>query len=84
MRDENRLGRRAGEAGVSSGVTCSLHLPVSKSFDGSQVVGRGQVGVRHTHLDSLVAHQFRDCRDVDSGHRKSAGKRMTQTVPRNL
>jgi len=36
--------------------------------------------VPHSHLDSFVAHQFRDCTDVDSGHCKLAGKHYAEAL----
>src|SRR5215469_1639853 len=36
------------------------------------------------HLNRLVSHQLCNRQEIDSRHRKSAGERMAQTVPRKV
>ena len=42
------------------------------------------MGIPHSHLDRFMAHEFRDGTKINSGHHQTAGKTMSQAVPRKV
>src|SRR4029077_5468280 len=71
--------------GVSSGVSCLYKVSrAHKRFDCGQRVGGSKMGIPHSHLDRFMAHEFRDGTKINSGHHQTAGKTMSQAVPRKV
>jgi len=70
--------------GASFGASCFFQMCPGQTFDGIQSVGRSEVRIPNRHSDILVAQELLQSPQINPGHNESAGKRMSETMPREI